>query len=350
MTVVLHDSEVKFNWKQPLLGIYRALVIDNKDPSYEEGLCDGKKLGTIYGRVKVFIPALMEKDDNGNTPGIWAFPANNTVGGRNHNSVSLENGADPWQKYYGSCMIPAVGSYVFIFFEGGDPSSPFYFGACDIAEEQVPPENRLGNNWQDKWTIFRSLKGRTVIVSDDPTDERTEITGKKRIDPVMTSSHVYNIDNNQKTILIDDRSGLEKILIKDQKGNFINICTENDTLHIYVNKDIHIKSDDGTIYIQSEKGINIKSKEDVNIESTDGSINLLAKKNLCVESEESLNLISSKDKVTINSNKEMEISSTIDNVYVDGQEVHLNQPHSSNPVNANSADDADPKGDRDNNC
>jgi uncharacterized protein involved in type VI secretion and phage assembly len=239
-----------------LYGFYRAKVVDNKDPNK-------------YGRVKVWIPSLFI--DIPTNEGVWARPANNSVGGRN---TEMGNEGD---KYWGSLNIPIVGSWVWIFFEGGNINNPYYFASLDIENTKVPPENQQGNEYQSKWTILRTPKGRVIILSDDPDDERVEITGKKK-----TISDVYTIDGNQKTILIDERSGKEKILIKDEKGNYINIDTKDQDIHIYnqhdynqkvdndysltVGKDVKIKIN-GDFYLDISGDMNVKVGGNIKVES-----------------------------------------------------------------------------------
>ena len=234
-------------------GFYRAIVVDNKDPD-------------MYGKVKVFIPDFMydgsdstiERDSfDPEKDGIWALPANNPVGGRNEKN----------NQHYGSCYIPQVGSMVWIFFENGRIDRPFYLSSLDIQIKKVPPENQLGDEYWNKWTVLRSPKGRVIVISDDPSDERVEITGKKRLynskDENATSS-VYTIDNNQTTILIDERNGKEKILIKDYKGNFICIEQQDDSFNLFMNGDMKVQIK-GKTHLTFEDDVNIYCKKDVKI-------------------------------------------------------------------------------------
>lgn len=256
--------------REVIFGNFRAKVVNNKDPQK-------------YGRVLVWIPDVMPTVPD--TKGIWARPANNPVGGRN-----LEGENDNY--YMGSSYIPKKGSWVFIFFEGGNINRPYYFGALDLENTPVLPENQLGSNYQDKWTIFKSHEGRTIIVSDDPDDARVEITGKKRqlkTPPTGDTSSVYPIDNNQTTILFDERQGKEKILIRTRKGDFFHIDIDERKLQAYFEDEIHIetkskffltalediniKSKTGNIYIQADSGeIHEKSGADM-FHSSGGSIN-----------------------------------------------------------------------------
>ena len=145
----------------PLYGNYRAKVIDNKDKEQ-------------FGRVFVWIPDLMPFLDS-TIDGIWARPANNPMGGRN-----TEDASRPDNHYAGSSYIPLRGSWTWVFFEAGNINRPYYFGALDIENTKVLPENQLGGSYQHKYTILKTHAGRAIVISDDPDDARVEITGKKR--------------------------------------------------------------------------------------------------------------------------------------------------------------------------
>jgi len=205
-------------------GIYRGLVVNNKDPEK-------------MGKVVVWVPDIMPEVST--SEGVWARPANNLIGGRN-----MEYDQDNW--YAGTCYIPKKGSYVFVFFESGNLTNPCYMNALDLENTKVLPENQTGGNYQDKWTILKSSKGRCIVVSDDPEDERVEITGKKRQisePPTGDIGSVFAIDGNQTTILLDERPGMEKILIRTHKGDFINIDVESQKLHIKFKSDINIETE-----------------------------------------------------------------------------------------------------------
>lgn len=239
--------------KASVYGNYRAKVVNNKDPNK-------------FGRVLVWIPDLMPEVQQ--DKGIWARPANNPLGGRN-----MENDQD--NHFVGTSYIPKIGSWVFVFFEGGNINRPYYFGALDLENTPVLPENQLGSNYEDKWTLLKSHEGRALVVSDDPDDARVEVTGKKRqmtSPPTGDTGSVYTIDGNQTTILLDERDGNQKLLIRTYKGDFINIDIDTRILHISFNSDFEIKSN-GTVYLTAGDDINIKSLNgDVYIEAEAGSI------------------------------------------------------------------------------
>lgn len=238
--------------KQPTeyFGFYRAEVINNKDPQK-------------YGRCLVYIPLIMPTIDPND--GLWAYPANNPMGGRNNDETE--------SFYCGTCYIPRIGSYVLVFFEGGNINRPYYMGGIDVEISKVLPENQVGTNYEDKWTIFKAPSGRCIIISDDPDDERLEITGKKRklkTPPTGDEDSVYEIDGNQTTILLDERDGKEKILLRSRKGDFINFDITDRQLHISLNREIVLKSN-STIQFEAP---NINMKADTIIADTGGNGNI----------------------------------------------------------------------------
>jgi hypothetical protein len=241
--------------KPPFFGMYRAKVINNKDREK-------------FGRVMVWIPDIMPEIED--SKGLWARPANNPLGGRNQENDSEHH-------YMGSSYIPKKGSWVWIFFEKGNPNRPYYFGALDLENTKVLPENQVGTNYEDKWTIFKSHDGRTITISDDPDDKRVEITGRKKQlsnPPTGDTNSVYTIDGNQTTILLDERSGKEKVLIRTHKGDFFHIDVDEQKLQAYFKGDIHIKTDSklfitsiDDMHINTEKKLFIHSLDDTNIKS-----------------------------------------------------------------------------------
>ena len=205
---------------RPLYGFYRAQVVINEDP-------------TAKARVKVWIPDLMPLVPK--TSGLWAVPANQAVGGRN-----LENKTT---YYAGQCLIPTVGSYVWIFFENGNPNRPFYMGALNLSNSSALPECRTGKNKSDKWVIFKSVKGRCIVISDDPDDCRVEITGAKKgigSPPDGDTASVFTIDGNQTTILLDERAGQEKLLIRSREGDSLLIDLKKRRFTVKVKNEIMI--------------------------------------------------------------------------------------------------------------
>jgi len=217
-----------------MFGFYRAEVkeVDISIDSEEND----------YGAIRVFIPDLMTEDDPGYDPskmGLIALPGNNPVGGRNDKN----EGSYGW----GTVMVPRVGDWVWIFFEAGDPSKPFYFAALNIKNTKLPPENLGVEEPHKVYTLLKTYDGRSIIVSDSSDVQRIELTGKYRdgaaTEPDGSDTDPYTIDDNQTTILLDERSGKEKILIRTHKGDFLHIDVDEQKLQAYFAEDIIIKTD-----------------------------------------------------------------------------------------------------------
>lgn len=309
-----------------LYGNYRAKVVENRDNQQ-------------FGRVLIWIPDLMP--DIPDNKGVWARPANNPIGGRN---TQYEDD----NHYMGTCYIPRKGSWVWIFFEAGNINRPYYFAGLDIEHAKVLPENQVGQKFQDKWTIFKSHDGRTVVISDDPDDARVEITGKKRkltSPPSGDTASVYEIDDNQTTIFFDERTGKQKILIRTYKGDFFHIDIDEQKLQVEFASDIIIKTN-GKFQVTAMDDIDIKSKT--------GGIH--------IEAESSTVDIKSADTMKITSGADMNLGSQGDFKYssaanIDGQ-AGSNMNHdaasmlneqcgaSTQASQASGAPDADPKGER----
>ena len=314
------DDDVRY------FGFHRAKVVSAEDE-------------LEVGRVKVWIPDLMTFLPD--TEGIWARPANNPIGGRN-----TEDGTD--SNYMGSQYIPRKGSWVWVFFEVGNPNRPYYFAGLDLENAKALPETRVGTIKTDKWVIFKSNDGRTIVVSDDDDDERVEITGKKRKlkePPSGDTESVYPIDENQTTILFDERDKKEKVLIRTYKGDFVHIDIDEQKLQIYFKEDIEIKTD-GRLYITAKEDINIKSEfGEVNIQAASDAINLKAGTNINEQSGKDHNL-----KAGTNSNKQagQKISVKGGTLIAHDAPAISDQGGASSPASsAPSADSANPQGDRD---
>jgi len=229
----LHEDN-KFRWD----GFFRGKCINTVDPNYQ-------------GRIKIWVPDIMPNIDD--TTGLWARPANNALGGRN----SVEDGDD--HDYQGSCMIPPQGSWLYVFFENGDPSEPRYLSGGDYGQGKVIDECQQGNEYWKKWVPIKTRQGRIIIFSDDADDERVEITGKKRIiagPPDGDGSAVYTIDGNQTTVLLDERKGKEKVLIRTHKGDYIHVDVDERMLQCYFKNDIRIQTD-GNFHLNVAKNFTL---------------------------------------------------------------------------------------------
>jgi hypothetical protein len=242
-------SETPFKY----LGFYRAKVVEVNIENNN------------YGGIRVFIPDLMttlDPDYDENKMGIIAYPANSPLGGRNPENKD--------SYYTASVYIPPKGSFVWVFFEMGDVNRPYYFASLDIRTSKLPPENRNVQEPHKVYTIIKSGKGRSIIVADSEDVQRVEITGKKRMlqgaDPAGNADSVYETDGNQTTILLDEKEGAEKLLIKTHYGDYLNIDISNRRLNAYFSNGIRIKTDQ-KLSIQAGTNIEIKAGQEIHMDA-----------------------------------------------------------------------------------
>lgn len=296
-----------------LFGFYRAKVTQVDLPDYKD-----------FGAIRIFVPDIMDSeldvDLDEESSGLIAFPANNPLGGRN---IAGTKGHAT-----GTVYVPRVGSWIWCFFESGNASRPFYWNALDIQNTKLPPENRLGIDGSEivephrVYTIIKTYEGRAIIVSDDEDTQRIEITGKKSDidsinDPEGVAASTYKIDDNMTTILFDERTGKEKILIRTRLGDFFHIDVDEQELQIYFKNDIKIKTDGnfhltvgenfeakvvGETHLESTKATFLKSSDVMNLESkldlnlkTDTKFNMQSGNNMSIKSGGKINNQSSGD-------------------------------------------------------
>lgn len=244
--------------------------------------------GGAYGAVRLFIPDLMtelDPDFDEDKMGLIAYPANNCMHGQLH--------------------VPLLKEYVWCFFECGTPSRPFYLNALQLRGTEagshgVPSESKSVPAEQHRvYSLLKTSTGRSIVACDSPTEERIEITGKRRgwykYDPKegmendkdRTDDDYKKIDDNQTIIMLDEREGREKILIRTWKGDFIHFDIDQRALQLYTKGDMHIKSE-GNMYLTAGKDIHLLGRSKVNIQSS-GEMNLKSGANMNSESGATMN-------------------------------------------------------------
>lgn len=307
-----------------LPGFYRAKVVDNKDDDF-------------YGRIKIWCPDVMA--DISDDDGILALPANNPISG-------LNDDGDDEHHYAGTCLVPPKGSWIWIFFENNNPSRPYYIAGLNLENTKVLPECQTGGEPQKKWVLYKSHAGRCIVVSDDTDDERVEITGKKREisdDPSGDKDSVTKIDGNMTTILVDEREGKEKVLIRTVKGDFIHIDIDEQQLQIKFEKDLQILTNKNC-YFTAKEDIHLLSEKNINIEAKEG-LNIKVGKGAKVSSGEDMQLKTDANfKLSASSNTDLKAGSDM-NLYA--SKINENTSDPGDAEEAGEATKADPQGERD---
>ena len=257
------EEKMKYN------GNFRAVVTENNIDHND------------FGVIRIWAPHIMTDRDPSvkgdeipyvisNKKGIRAFPANNPMGGRNTKDPTKDS------FYQGSVYVPPVGSWLWVWFENCDCNKARYANALDIEHTKLPPENRNVKDPAKVWTVIKTHQGRTLCVSDSPDVQRVEITGKKRLlkgdDPAGNDPSTYTIDGNQTTILLDERPGKEKILIRTYKGDYIHLDIDERKLQMEFNSDIVIKTN-AKLHIKTASEVHLKAGGIVNIDAPHVYIN-----------------------------------------------------------------------------
>jgi hypothetical protein len=243
--------------------LFRAKVIDNSDPLHQ-------------GRVKVFIPKLMSSESEA----YWAYPGNNSFSGGN-SSMS-----DPAQKLSGSSNIPLVGQWVMIEFEG-TYNLPYYIRGLNISNQPITYENTQGSQPHNKWVIFRSPSGRSMTISDDPSDDLITITGSKS-NPEST----YYPQGTQSVIQINESNSQLKTIVQDPSNNYMRLHsfdnaiynratssvtsnTNKDMVAIIDSNDQVVSKTSSTIVNQDKSGINVLSPQNpISMQSGASTVNM----------------------------------------------------------------------------
>lgn len=171
-------------------GKYRGLVRDVNDP-------------TNRGRLSVTVPAVLHEEES------WAMPCVPYAGDD-----------------IGSFLLPAVGSGVWVEFEGGDPSFPIWSGAF-WADNQVPT-TEAGATATAPLKLMKTEKGLQVSFNDD--DNKLTISD-------LNGNNIITLDAAENTIRV---AATMKIIIEAPKIELVEGSTHplvfGDDLLTYLNQ------------------------------------------------------------------------------------------------------------------
>jgi len=153
-------------------------------------------------------------------------------------------------------------------------------------------------NWkrEDIEDIFNDIKKKRFnITIEKPSKPPEEVIEETTTEPETAepptgdTDSVYTIDDNQTTILFDERDGKEKILIRTYKGDFFHIDVDEQKLQGYFKEGIDLKSD-GDIKMTG-KNLHFKATENLNQEAGD-DVNIKSGSKMNIESGAHMNISS----------------------------------------------------------
>lgn len=283
MSMPLEEKDLKY------YGNYRAKVINNDDPR-------------MLGRVQAEIYPMFVYTDAAMTANLpWCVPAmplsvgagistedastwgsgqTYQVGGKakkdgrtytcliGHTSTVFAEDmkAGKWKaEGYGSFMVPDVGTFIWVFFEAGDPYQPVYFAEATTASFGLPssregnyPNTRVVRTKNGIQFKFDDTEGEEDIRVDHPSGSWVEFFPDGRV-----TVHTATEDG---VILIETDNADIDVLAK--KGNISVIAEEGDILVDAEKGDIDVWAEEGNVWITAgdEKAITVSAP--------DGSIEL----------------------------------------------------------------------------
>lgn len=210
--------------------IYRGTVMENDDSS-EEG---GRLL-----RVKVHVKQVYgEQINEEDLP--WAWPGMNPYGGSRKEGMP-----------YGVCVLPPIGSEVWVMFENGNPARPVYLGSVYGIKDASPetPDDFAKNDGYPDVYVIRLPGGST-----SPEYMLFRMVDQSRIELMFDPDNYITIDKQAPS----RPSPAININTKDWDIN-VKVTEEGD-INLYTKKgDISVKSDEGNIDLEADD-INITAR------------------------------------------------------------------------------------------
>ena len=204
------------------------------------------------GSVEVFVPDWTAEKVAGNRKGlVWAAPLN---------ACFLGSDSKEANKNVGQCIIPPVGSDVWVAIEDGNYANAYYFGSVALVnQDTIPDDNKQLSCPQNAYTLLKTPMGRGIVVVDEGKDKKSGIVIKGKgsnTSKVLGDSNQMYItlsENSFNGIRIQSGNGQQFIII-DKDANTIDIVQGGSRIHMTEDR-IDIESD--IVNIRGESRINL---------------------------------------------------------------------------------------------
>lgn len=230
-------------------GLYRAKVVDNKDP---------KKLG----RVKCYIPEL-GYDTTKENDGVWCRIMSPCYG-------SNPDGKDLTDDI-GGISVPPIDSFVFVMFERGSTDHGYIIGGPNF-DKGIPTEAEYGEEYYKKSILEKTAKGAMIMLSDDEkSDSSLIIRGKDRSKGKRSTKSPLR-DDSMQIVFQENKATGKYIKINDGSKHVFEIHEDNGTITLTNNRGDFVKiTDTNNIELKTSSGSQIKMDNNVSIKSSNGS-------------------------------------------------------------------------------
>lgn len=221
-------------------GLYLGVVEDNTDP-------DGA------GKVQVRIVGIhTPKKEKSNTEGIptselpWAIPMN-PVGGGAVSGLGMNS-------------VPVQGSYVVIFFIGGNHNYPIYMG-CISGLPQNSADSSVGFNDPDgkyplhteepDWNREARADGNEVI-KDLKNDNLDTLEPTSTASPVYPNNHVFETPDGGIIVEYDSTDGNERYHVFHKASkSYMEMLANGDMIMKSTNNKFEITSNDRKVFVKN---------------------------------------------------------------------------------------------------
>lgn len=186
-------SDYRPDVRNPLPGLYRARVENNRDP---------EKIGRVQIRVPQLHGILDDPDGFIKTEDLpWATPG-----------IFAAAAYD-----MGQFLVPHVGTIVWVAFEAGDPNRPVYFGGIPSTGGNGKQMNHIGNYPKDGHPDYMG-----PWTAPTEGDAPKEIYTGRSANQDITRGVIFKSPKGH-AIYYDDTDGKESFTIVDRAGQVIQL-------------------------------------------------------------------------------------------------------------------------------
>ncbi len=157
--------------------------------------------------------------------------------------MALPYGGKGWGDYF----IPEVGDQVLVVFEQGNIERAYVIGSVPLESSAFMKGAFEENNMYKR---IKSRNGNVITIEDnkegDGAKDKITVT-------TATEAHTFVMDNDKKEILLSDKDGNNKILMKTESGQMEIIAAKKLTIKVGDNITMIFNGGNGTVSLEASK-------------------------------------------------------------------------------------------------